>query len=131
MKSRREREWDKMIPTDTRKLVYRRRLGDPDGEEREVMITPRGRKYPWPKMQDGDFFVVEITGSENSMRTAFKQGAVRNDFEVAIHRVDGGLRVTRVIGGIAEIKRRARAEGYKAPHFDMRAYYRARRSGDR
>lgn len=131
MKSRREREWDKMIPTDTRKLVYRRRLGDPDGKQLEVLKTQKGRKYPWAKMQDGDYFIAEIVGSENSMRTAFKQGAVRNDFEIAIHRVEGGFRVTRTIGGIAEIKRRARAEGYKAPHFDMRAYYRARRSGDR
>lgn len=133
MKSRRERPWDAVIRNaDKRKLIFARRLGTPDGVRRGIRVDRGRRFYPWGELEDGDYFVADVQGSRASMLTAFKQGAVRHDMEIAVHDVSEEygseyFRVTRVMGNIKRIKEKARALGLNAPHFDMRAYYRRRR----
>lgn len=131
---RRERVWD--VGMKPRQLIdiFRRRM-EPDGFEHNVNFDRTGRvRYPWDRMQDGDFFIAMVGDrSKLSMEVAFRQAAARHDIEVAIHpgTIDGHpcFRVTRVFKGIAMAKRRARGQGLFAPSHDVEARRRAR-SGD-
>lgn len=101
----------------------------PDGEEQICTRVPRNgelvNKYPWEKMQIGDYFIAPIIGSKNSMLTVFRQTAARLDWEVAIADVvrDGQkcIRVTKILEGIAKIKAVARSRGAYAPSSDVDA----------
>jgi hypothetical protein len=108
----------------------------PDGAERKVVSKLVGGKwrhrFPWEQLNDGDFFIVPITGNDRAMRVSFQQAAARHDIEISIHpsrvgppgeEVDG-FRVCRIIGGIHKIKAEARKRGANTPSSDIKQYYR-------
>lgn len=127
----REKPWDCALSSETGNAVRKRRLS-PDGVELPVgkKSTRAGMRfeYPWSKLMDGDFFIVPIHGSRNSMTVGFRQAAARHDIEISISewQRDGEecFRVIRVIGGIRKIKAAARTRGVFAPSSDIEAYYR-------
>lgn len=127
----REKAWDCAMSAETGNMVRKRRL-NPDGVEipvtkKTTRAGPR-HEYPWAKMGDGDFFIVPVHGSRNSMTVGFRQAAARHDIEISISawQRDGEecFRVIRVIGGIRKIKAAARTRGVFAPSSDIEAYYR-------
>ena len=115
------RKWDRVIPReDLDAIIARRKF--PDGRERKANWDDVNDRwsYPWDKMKEGDYFVVRVNGSPESMKTLFRQTAARKDFEVAVTAIyiDGDLhlRATRVLNGIAALKRQV---GFKP--FDWKA----------
>ncbi len=127
---RREKTHDCALSSETAVLVRKRRV-NPDGVERQVVQLDCGRRYPWTQLNDGDFFIAPIIGSEKAMRVAFHQAAVRHDIEISIHPWElstehgpvPAFRVVRIIGGIAKIKAEARKRGAHAPSSDVKRFY--------
>ena len=119
------RKWDRAIPReDLDAIIARRQI--PDGKQRYAQwdeVTERWR-YPWDEMEEGDFFIVQIRGSIESMKVLFRQTAARKDFEVAVlpMTIDGVecLRATRVLNGIAALKKEV---GFKAFNVKARRAY--------
>lgn len=121
------RPYDVAIPAPLLAKIEARRFS-PDGLMHNVPVTKRGGKraykYPFRKMELGDFFIVPLDGrSEGSMRTAFYQAAARLDLEIAIKpwKLEGGvpgLRVTVVIIGVNGYKRKAEDFGVKSRYSD-------------
>lgn len=114
------RPYDKFIPSDL--LVFvRKRRHTPNGFEKKVTQTVRAgqrcNKYPWDKMQIGDFFYVDLTGkSERAVRVGLHQAASRLDLELAIRpwklpNGNPGLRVIKVLEGVSVFKKAAISAG--------------------
>ena len=124
---RMERPWDVALTTAARKRAFDNRK-NPTGDKVPVAEAERAGKtvnvYPWTKLEEGDFFVAKVRGSENAMLTTFRQAAAKHDMEVAIHPWDDEesqyFRVTCVLKGISRIKARARSMGAHAPSFNWR-----------
>lgn len=109
-----ERFYDIAIPAPVLAQVMERRRC-PTGFPHEVDIVLRGDeevyRYPFDKMELGDFFVVARRGrSEKSMRTIIKQAAARYDYELFIapfQTPNGpGFRVCLTIIGVTKYKTR-------------------------
>lgn len=106
----RTRPYDDFIPASLLPRVLARRE-NPDGERHQIGTTRRaGRtvnKYPWDKMQVGDFFEVPIGDkSEKAMRIAIAHAAARIDAEIAVRLVKDSkgqhcFRVTVVIRDVS------------------------------
>lgn len=137
---RNTKPWDCAIPEATLALVKDRRLA-PDGNEWQVGTVLRDGvevlSYPWKDMKVGDYFIAPIRGSKGAMLTTFRQTAARYNWEISISNweVDGHpyLRVTKVLEGIAGIKKMARERGAHAPMADVKAraeYHKRRRRGE-
>lgn len=129
------RPYDIAMSPDLREQVRARRL-DPDGEPRLVQKMKRGnqivQKYPWDKLLLGDFFVARLNGCryDTAANKMYQMARVR-DIEIAVRRweVDGepGIRVTFVLGGIRELKLKARNHhNAKVPIHDRTAYLKRR-----
>lgn len=115
------RKWDRAIPReDLDAIIARRQI--PDGEQRAAEWDEDLLRYsyPWDQMEEGDYFIVKVRGSMESMKVLFRQTAARKDFEVAVlpMHIEGEqcIRVTRVINGISALKKEV---GFKA--FDWKA----------
>lgn len=118
----RSRPYDDFIPGNLLLRVQARRE-NPDGIRHQIGTTRRaGRtvnKYPWDKMQVGDFFEVPIgTKSEKAMRIAFNQASARMDAEIAVRLVKDSkgqhcFRVTVVIRDVSIYVNLAKKAGCK------------------
>lgn len=97
----------------------RERRVNPTGVEHPVETRLRGdkeiQKFPWKKLELGDFFFARILGNEKSLRIQFHQAAARHDFELTVVKmeIDGNfyLRVTVSLLDVLQYKKRARGKG--------------------
>lgn len=106
----RSRPYDDFIPGNLLSRVLARRE-NPDGIRHQIGTTRRaGRtvnKYPWDKMEVGDFFEVPIGNkSEKAMRVALAHAAARIDAEISVRLVKDSkdqhcFRVTVVIRDVS------------------------------
>ena len=62
--------------------------------------TDRVAKYPWSKMAPGDSFLVSCKPGDNksgAVRSAANVYGTRHQMKFSIRKVDGGVRVWRIV----------------------------------
>lgn len=113
-----KKPWDAVLTPLIQHRVAERRI-HPDGMPRVVGYTHsagrRKMKYPWEKLEDGDFFIAPHTSSPEAQKRGIQQSAARNDMEIVIvpveHRGKKCWRVTKIQENITLIRTTAHRLG--------------------